>query len=173
MILAGSGNRIEGESVLGRDDRAHERKPVKGAALFHRKVVILAATGFAVLGLAVAGCGGGDDEEAAPPPAAPAETANGATTELDVAADAGGQLKFDKTELTAPAGKVVIHFTNDSDVPHNLSVEDGGVEVEGETFQGGGTKDTVLDDLAPGTYTFYCSVPGHEAAGMKGVLTIT
>jgi uncharacterized cupredoxin-like copper-binding protein len=23
-----------------------------------------------------------------------------------------------------------------------------------------------------GTYTFYCSVPGHEAGGMKGTLTV-
>ncbi len=143
--------------------------------MFHRKVVILAATGFAALSLALAGCGG-DDNEAAPPPPAPAEPAapsGGGETALDVAADPSGALKFDKTELTAPAGSVVIHFTNDSEVPHNLSVEGDGVDVEGETFQGGGSKDTTLDNLAPGTYTFYCSVPGHEQAGMKGTLTIT
>jgi uncharacterized cupredoxin-like copper-binding protein len=31
----------------------------------------------------------------------------------------------------------------------------------------------VPDDLAPGTYTFYCTVPGHRAAGMEGTITIT
>jgi uncharacterized cupredoxin-like copper-binding protein len=31
---------------------------------------------------------------------------------------------------------------------------------------------TVTAALKPGTYTFYCSVDGHEAAGMKGTLTV-
>ena len=35
----------------------------------------------------------------------------------------------------------------------------------------GGTS-TVTENLKPGTYTFYCSVDGHEAAGMKGTLTV-
>jgi plastocyanin len=26
---------------------------------------------------------------------------------------------------------------------------------------------------APGTYNYFCSIPGHEAAGMKGVVTVT
>jgi uncharacterized cupredoxin-like copper-binding protein len=26
--------------------------------------------------------------------------------------------------------------------------------------------------LKPGSYEFYCQVPGHEAAGMKGTLTV-
>jgi len=26
--------------------------------------------------------------------------------------------------------------------------------------------------LKPGTYQFYCPVPGHKAAGMKGTLTV-
>ena len=142
--------------------------------MFHRRTVILAATAFAALGLAVAGCGGGGGEEAAPPPATPpAENGGGATTELDLAADPGGGLTFDKTELEAPAGTVIIHFTNDSATPHDASVKDSGVDVKGETFQGGGTKDTVLENIEPGTYTFYCSVAGHEQAGMKGTLTIT
>jgi len=24
-----------------------------------------------------------------------------------------------------------------------------------------------------GDYTYYCAIPGHEAAGMKGTLTVT
>jgi plastocyanin len=151
-------------------------------------VLIVAATLFAVIGLALAACGGDDNEEAAPPatppaePAPPAETsapaetgappAAGGATELQLAADPSGQLAFDQTELEAPAGEVSIVLTNDSPVPHNVSIEGNGVEVEGETFQGGGTKTTTAD-LQPGTYTFYCSVPGHEDAGMKGTLTVS
>ena len=35
----------------------------------------------------------------------------------------------------------------------------------------GGTK-TLTMTLAPGTYTYYCSVPGHRQAGMQGTLTV-
>lgn len=137
-------------------------------------LLIPAAIALAVLGFAAAGCGGGN--EAAPPaetpPAAtpPAATEAGTTT-LELAADSSGALKFDKTSLEAPVGEVSIVLTNDSSVPHNVSIEGNGVDVEGETFTGG-TKTTTAT-LEPGTYTFYCSVPGHREAGMEGTLTVS
>jgi len=30
----------------------------------------------------------------------------------------------------------------------------------------------VTANLAPGTYTFLCTVPGHAQAGMEGTLTV-
>ena len=39
-----------------------------------------------------------------------------------------------------------------------------------QTENNGAGGDTIV--LAPGTYTFYCSVPGHEQAGMKGTLIV-
>ena len=40
-------------------------------------------------------------------------------------------------------------------------------------MQDGGTSTIDIANLKAGTYTFYCSVPGHEAAGMKGTLTVS
>jgi plastocyanin len=77
------------------------------------------------------------------------------------------------TSLTAKAGKVTINFTNNSPLGHNLTIVrgmSGPVLGATPTFQGG-TKTLTLD-LKPGTYTFYCSVPGHRAAGMQGTLTV-
>ena len=31
---------------------------------------------------------------------------------------------------------------------------------------------STLDGLSTGTYTFYCAVPGHRAAGMEGTLVV-
>jgi uncharacterized cupredoxin-like copper-binding protein len=37
---------------------------------------------------------------------------------------------------------------------------------------GKGGVSKVVMTLKPGKYTFYCTVPGHEKAGMKGILTV-
>jgi plastocyanin len=75
--------------------------------------------------------------------------------------------------LTAKAGIVTIDFTNTSPTPHNVTVANSAGKVLGATptFEGG-TRTLTLS-LAKGTYTYYCSVPGHEQAGMKGTLSIS
>jgi uncharacterized cupredoxin-like copper-binding protein len=56
-------------------------------------------------------------------------------------------------------------------LPHNVTIAQGTTVLGATpTFQGG-TKALTLK-LAPGTYTFYCSVPGHRQAGMEGKLTV-
>ena len=56
--------------------------------------------------------------------------------------------------------------------PTRIAVEGNGVDKDGATVQPGGTS-TVTVKLKPGTYTFYCPVDGHKAAGMKGTLTVS
>jgi plastocyanin len=138
-----------------------------------RRAVLLAVTILAVAGLAVSACGGGDDEAAAPPPAeSPPAEDGGEATELQLAADPGGALAYDASSLEAPPGTVSIVLTNESDVPHNVAIEeDGNVLAEGEIFAGGGTRTTTAD-LEAGEYAFFCSVPGHREGGMEGTLTV-
>jgi len=97
-------------------------------------------------------------------------SAAGASTTLDLAADPSA-LAFDKTELSAKAGKVTIDFTNPSAIPHNVVIEENGKELAGfEPITEGEEK--VEADLEASTYTFFCSVPGHREAGMEGTLTV-
>ncbi len=99
--------------------------------------------------------------------------AAGASTTLADSADPSGALKFTKSTLTAKAGTVTIDFTNASPLAHNFTVQQGtsGPVVGATPTFMGGTKTLTLK-LKAGTYTFYCSVPGHRAAGMQGTLTV-
>ncbi len=90
----------------------------------------------------------------------------------EIDADPTGQLKFLASSATGPAGKVTLKMKNASSVPHDIAIKGGGLSPQvGQIVSGGGTS-IVSATLKPGTYEFYCSVDGHEAAGMKGTLTI-
>lgn len=93
-------------------------------------------------------------------------------TALSLEANPEGQLKYNTSSLTAKAGKVTIDFKNMSPLGHNVTVESpgGGTLGATETFQGASKKLTLT--LKPGTYKFYCSVPGHRQAGMEGTLVV-
>ncbi len=91
---------------------------------------------------------------------------------LVLSADPAGSIAYSATALVAPSSHVAIAFINRSPVGHNVTVADSSGKVLGSTPTfNGGTK-TLRLNLPPGTYTFYCSVPGHEAGGMKGTLTV-
>jgi plastocyanin len=102
---------------------------------------------------------------------APSSTTSGGQ-KLKIAADPEGQLKYTTSSLTAKAGNVTIDFTNAAPLAHNLTIASSSGTVAGETptFQGGSK--TLSAKLTPGTYKFYCTVPGHRAAGMEGTLTV-
>ena len=128
--------------------------------------------------LALAGCGGSDEKSTSSssskatstPEATQAASSGGGGETLKLAADKSA-LKFDKSSLTAKAGKVTLEMENPSQIPHAVAIKGNGVDVDGKTI-GNGETSTASADLKPGTYTFYCPVPGHEAAGMKGTLTV-
>ena len=139
----------------------------------------------AVLLVAVAGCGGSSNESsknagsnttgATPTPTetpsatATAKSGGGGET-VQLAAPADGSLKFDKTTLDAKAGNVTIDLDNPSSTPHAVAIEGNGVDQSSQTVTA--SKTSVTADLKPGTYTFYCPVPGHRQAGMEGTLTV-
>jgi plastocyanin len=83
------------------------------------------------------------------------------------------RLSYNTKTLKAHAGKVTIAMTNPSSIfQHNIAIKGNGVKVKGKVVGHGGTS-TVTVTLKPGTYEFYCTVPGHEAGGMKGKLIVT
>lgn len=112
---------------------------------------------------AEAGEAGGGEAEAEPEATGPGGTIALAAESTD--------LKYDKTSLSSKPGKVTIDFDNPSAIEHNVAIEKDGKEIAtSELIKE--SKTSVSADLAPGTYTFLCTVPGHAEAGMEGTLTV-
>jgi plastocyanin len=80
---------------------------------------------------------------------------------------------FSLSRTSVPAGEVVLELVNDGQDEHNLHLEDG----EGPLSESiGSTQSKGVGDLhlqmRPGSYTLFCSLPTHEARGMKATLTV-
>jgi plastocyanin len=89
---------------------------------------------------------------------------------LEIPAAAGGTA-YVFADATATAGQITIESKNPQSTGHDIAVTGNGVNAGGKVVQNGGVS-TFSADLKPGTYTFYCTVPGHRAAGMQGKLTV-
>jgi plastocyanin len=116
--------------------------------------------------------------------AAMAAAALGVGGMVTIGAAASGttkSLKADTTKLAfsvkkitvAKPGKVTLKMLNPSFISHNVAISGKGLKkpVLGKVV-GKGKTSTVTATLKKGTYTFFCSVDGHEAAGMKGTLVV-
>jgi plastocyanin len=157
-----------------------------GAARLRSKPVVsflALAAGLLVL----AGCGSSSSSSSsaasAPAPATTTATETSTSTSstpspasgssnLSLEANPEGALKYNTTALSAKAGKVSIAFANMSPVGHNVTVASSSGAVVGATPTFSGSSKTLALNLKPGTYKFYCSVPGHRQAGMEGTLTV-
>lgn len=107
--------------------------------------------------LALTACGG---EEAA----APAAGNGGASGEVEA-----GDMYFDPEQLEAPAGEVEITLVNVGQVEHDFVIEEAGDAEVVHTDPGETGTGTI--ELESGTYTFYCSIPGHRSS-MEGILEV-
>jgi uncharacterized cupredoxin-like copper-binding protein len=149
----------------------------------------LAACAVLLGALALAACGSSKKSSSSststPAPAASSSTTSSTPSTTSSSSSGGGSgalklqaeetngLSFDKKTLTVKAGKVTLTMDNGSSnqQPHGIAVEGKGVDKDGKVVQPGGVS-TVTVTLKPGTYEFYCPVPGHKQAGMEGKLTV-
>jgi plastocyanin len=113
--------------------------------------------------------GGGEAEEK-PEGAEAGGGAKGPGGTLQLAADPSA-LAYDEAGLTSKPGKVTIDFENPAPIEHDVVIAKDGKEIAGSELIAEG-KTSVSADLTPGAYIFFCSVPGHAAAGMEGILTV-
>jgi plastocyanin len=163
------------------DDPDHWRILMRSKALFSLLAVPAAL-------LALAGCGSSSSSSsssASTPAEAPttssaststpapaSEGSEGGSSSVKLEANPEGQLEYNTKSLSAKAGKVSVDFTNSSPLPHDVTIESSGGEKVGATPTFSGGSKSVSVNLKPGTYKFFCSVPGHRQAGMEGTLTV-
>jgi uncharacterized cupredoxin-like copper-binding protein len=76
---------------------------------------------------------------------------------------------LDKPE--ASAGTIHFVVENTGAMQHDFAIQANGVE-EKSVLLNPGQSTTLNVTLAPGTYTYRCTVPGHEVLGMKGTFTV-
>jgi plastocyanin len=138
----------------------------------------------AVLGLAalaLAACGSSDDTSTTAAETSATETSSteastsaggGGGETVTVEADPSGQLAYTQTDLSAKAGKATIEFDNPASIGHDVVIEDESGDEIAKTDVITDSTATTTADLKQGTYTFFCSVPGHREAGMEGTLNV-
>ncbi len=149
ILYPGRGGVMPAKLVKGDD--------AKDVAAYVSRVVGRPGQDTGLLANAVKAAGGGK----------PIAAANGV---LSIAADPGGQLAFASKAATSPAGPIEIQMPNQSGIDHNLVVEGNGTKIATAIIKKGVAK--ASGTLKPGSYVFYCAVPGHRAAGMEGKLTV-
>lgn len=116
--------------------------------------------GAAALITLLAGCGGTDDDGSA------AEGCDTASSSVGI--EAQDQLTFDADAYEAGAGCIEVTYRNAGSIAHTLLVKgQKGFKLSV------GDEDTGTVSLEAGTYTLYCDIAGHEAAGMEATLTVS
>ena len=84
----------------------------------------------------------------------------------------GNGMSFDPPSVTVRAGQPVeLTLQNKGQVPHDFTLADGLSQPVKVTAMGGQTANATFIFEKPGTYSFECSMPGHAAAGMRGMIT--
>jgi len=81
------------------------------------------------------------------------------------------EFSFKPNMLKAKKGQsVCVVLENDGVMAHNLNLQ--GLGLKTRTIQPGKTDAFSFSPAKPGEYLFFCAVPGHRNAGMKGNLTV-
>jgi plastocyanin len=100
-----------------------------------------------------------------------AESGGGEST-VELEADPNGGLAYTTTEASAKTGKVTVDFKNPQGLTHDVAIENEKGETVGKTELIADSQTSTTVNLKPGTYHYYCTVPGHREAGMEGTLTV-
>ena len=67
---------------------------------------------------------------------------------------------------------MTVDFNNPQGLTHDVAIENESGETVGQTELVADEETSTTVNLKPGTYHYYCTVPGHREAGMEGTLIV-
>jgi plastocyanin len=79
----------------------------------------------------------------------------------------GTEFRFALSRRSAPPGTIVFRFTNKGHIPHDFKIAGKKTPLLKPDKSA-----TLKVKLKRGRYRYLCTVPGHAAAGMRGVFTV-
>ena len=80
------------------------------------------------------------------------------------------EFKITLASTNFKAGEITFEAKNDGKIPHDLAIK--GTSDKTKLIPPGGSAELKVT-LKPGKYELYCTVPGHEAAGMRQNITVS
>ena len=122
--------------------------------------------------LALVACGSSGSSSSSNTTTSESGAAAGGSEKISFEADPNGQLAYTTTTATAKAGDVTIDFNNPQALEHDVAIESSSGKIVGQTELVGEGSTSAPVKLKPGTYHYFCTVPGHREAGMEGTLTV-
>lgn len=138
----------------------HRARPARLGAL-----LVLSASA-----VALSACTGGASTTTAKPTAAAASPVANAQ---QVTVRGMDTMRFEPATVTVRTGQPVqVTLENGGQIVHDWTLEKGAAQPVKVLASGGQRGTAVFTPTEPGTYTFICSQPGHEPAGMRGTLTV-
>jgi plastocyanin len=145
------------QSYRARATNGGEARPIGSPPWFRFGLTVLVALSLGAVGVAAI---------------APAGASAGVSPEVlaGLPALTVAQLRFGPAELRARAGETVaLRLENKDSASHAFDIDELGIHV---AMPAGQPALALFKAAAPGTYTYYCSVPGHRDAGMVGTLVV-
>jgi uncharacterized cupredoxin-like copper-binding protein len=120
-----------------------------------------------LLAIVIAACGGNNRPDS--------QVANRDSTSLNGGATINVAVEdfnftLDSSQLNAGATTFVVK--NNGSMRHDFAISGNGIKQRTEKIDPGETTELTVE-LEPGTYTYICTIPGHEELGMKGTFTVS
>jgi nitrosocyanin len=127
-----------------------------------KRFAVLLVASFCIVGL-LAACGGSSNKNSTSSSGSSSSGSASQTIQMT-------EMKFTPDTFTVKSGdKVTVKLENKGTVLHDFSIDSLNIKQD---VQPGSSKTVTFTAPAAGTLTFYCDQPGHEAAGMKGTITV-